>query len=112
MSAYDLQWKLENGTPSTLRRRPMKGAGGMPTNTNQPRIVVVGAGFGGLQAALALRDAPARVTVIDRSNHHVFQPLLYQVATAGLSPADISAPIRHVLRGQKNTGVLLAEVTG
>jgi NADH dehydrogenase len=84
----------------------------MPTNTHQPRIVIVGAGFGGLQAARALRDAPARVTVIDRSNHHVFQPLLYQVATAGLSPADISAPIRHVLRGQKNTEVLLAEVAG
>ncbi len=85
----------------------------MPTNTHQePRIVIVGAGFGGLQAARALRDAPARVTVIDRSNHHVFQPLLYQVATAGLSPADISAPIRHVLRRQKNTEVLLAEVTG
>jgi NADH dehydrogenase len=82
----------------------------MPTNTDQPRIVIVGAGFGGLQAASALRNAPARVTVIDRSNHHVFQPLLYQVATAGLSPADISAPIRHVLRGQQNTEVLLAEV--
>ncbi len=84
----------------------------MPTNTNQPRIVIVGAGFGGLLTARALGDVPARITVIDRSNHHVFQPLLYQVATAGLSPADISAPIRHVLRGQKNTEVLLAEVTG
>src|SRR6185437_1730887 len=78
----------------------------------QPRIVIVGAGFGGLQAAKALRKAPAQITVIDRRNHHLFQPLLYQVATADLSPADISMPIRSALRGQRNTEVLLAEVTG
>src|ERR1051326_4092740 len=78
----------------------------------QPRIVIVGAGFGGLQAARALKYAPAQVTVIDRRNHHLFQPLLYQVATADLSPADISMPIRAALRGQRNTEVLLAEVTG
>ena len=77
-----------------------------------PRVVVVGGGFGGLTAARALRRAPVRVTLIDRRNHHLFQPLLYQVATAALSPADISAPIRHVLRGQHNADVLLAEVTG
>ena len=76
-----------------------------------PRVVIVGAGFGGLEAALALRHAPVQVTVIDRNNHYVFQPLLYQVATAYLSPADITAPIRNVLRRQQNTEVLLAEVT-
>src|SRR5579875_1702222 len=77
-----------------------------------PRVVIVGAGFGGLEAARGLRHAPVRVTVIDRSNHHLFQPLLYQVATAGLSPAEISAPIRAVLRHQANAEVFLAEVTG
>ncbi len=77
-----------------------------------PRVVIVGAGFGGLNAAKALADVPVQVTVIDRNNHHLFQPLLYQVATAVLSPADISAPIRGVLSKQKNTEVLMAEVTG
>ncbi len=77
-----------------------------------PRVVVIGAGFGGLQAARALHDAPVQVTVIDRSNHHLFQPLLYQVAAADLSPADISAPIRSILKHQHNTSVILAEVTG
>lgn len=77
-----------------------------------PRVVIVGAGFGGLQAAKALGHVPVKVTVIDRNNYHLFQPLLYWVATAGLSPADISSPIRHVLRRQKNTEVRLAEVTG
>lgn len=77
----------------------------------RPRVVIVGAGFGGLEAAMKLRNAPVDVTVIDRNNHYVFQPLLYQVATAYLSPADITAPIRNVLRRQRNTEVLLAEVT-
>ncbi|HLV97186.1 MAG TPA: NAD(P)/FAD-dependent oxidoreductase [Ktedonobacterales bacterium] len=81
-------------------------------DATRPRIVIVGAGFGGLQTAKALRKASAQVTVIDRRNHHLFQPLLYQVATAELSPADISMPIRSALRGQRNTEVLLAEVTG
>jgi len=80
--------------------------------TVQPRVVIVGAGFGGLRAATGLRDVPVDVTVIDRNNHHLFQPLLYQVATASLSPADICAPIRHVLKKQKNTEVLMDEVTG
>ncbi len=77
-----------------------------------PRIVIIGGGFGGLQAALHLGETPAHVTVIDRNNHHLFQPLLYQVATATLSPGEISAPIRHVLSHQKNTDVFMAEVTG
>jgi NADH dehydrogenase len=75
-----------------------------------PHVVVVGGGFGGLAVARELRRAPVRVTLIDRRNHHVFQPLLYQVATAALSPADISAPIRSLLRRHLNAEVLLAEV--
>jgi NADH dehydrogenase len=74
--------------------------------------VIVGAGFGGLSAARELARSPVRVTVIDRSNYHLFQPLLYQVATAGLSPADIAVPIRVVLRRQRNAEVMLAEVNG
>ncbi len=88
-----------------------KSSAKQPT-TERPHVVIVGSGFGGLQAARTLRDAPVQVTVIDRSNHHLFQPLLYQVATAGLSPADISAPIRSILKKQPNTRVLMAEVTG
>ncbi len=78
---------------------------------NIPQVVIIGAGFGGLTTAQSLKSAPVRITVIDRTNHHLFQPLLYQVAMAGLSPADIAAPIRAVLRKQKNTTVLLDEVT-
>jgi NADH:quinone reductase (non-electrogenic) len=76
-----------------------------------PKVVIIGGGFGGLSAAHALRGAPLDVLVIDRRNHHVFQPLLYQVATAGLSPGDIASPIRWILRHQKNTRVWLAEAT-
>jgi NADH dehydrogenase len=94
------------GTPKHLEAVPAH----LPTV--MPRVVIVGAGFGGLQAARALRNAPVHVTVIDRQNHHLFQPLLYWVATAGLSPADIASPIRDILRKQHNTEVLLAEVTG
>jgi NADH dehydrogenase len=83
-----------------------------PVPVVMPHVVIVGAGFGGLQAARALRNAAVQVTVIDRNNHHLFQPLLYQVATAGISPADICAPIRSVLRKQKNADVVLGEVTG
>lgn len=75
-----------------------------------PRVVILGAGFGGLTAATGLRKAPLSITVIDRRNYHLFQPLLYQVATAALSPADIATPIRAILRHQKNTEVLLARV--
>lgn len=77
-----------------------------------PRVVIVGAGFSGLAAAKALAGAPVDVTVIDRRNYHLFQPLLYQVATAGLSPADIAWPIRGILRGQRNAAVQLGRVTG
>jgi len=80
--------------------------------TGNARVVIVGAGFGGLECAKALRRAPVDVTVIDRENHHCFQPLLYQVATAALSPADIAWPIRHILRPQRNATVLMEEVRG
>ncbi|HWA95552.1 MAG TPA: NAD(P)/FAD-dependent oxidoreductase [Terracidiphilus sp.] len=82
------------------------------TKGGRPRVVIVGAGFGGLHAAKALRHLPVDVTVIDRSNHHTFQPLLYQVALAVLSPADIAQPIRTIFRGQSNAQVLMDEVTG
>ncbi len=76
------------------------------------RVVIVGAGFGGLNAARALASAAVQITVIDRKNHHTFQPLLYQVATAGLSPGEIASPIRSILSGHKNVEVLMAEVIG
>ena len=77
-----------------------------------PHVVIVGGGFAGLAAARSLRKAPVHVTLIDRSNHYLFQPLLYQVATAILAPGDIAAPIRHLLRKQRNVTVAMAEVTG
>lgn len=76
-----------------------------------PHVVILGGGFAGLYAARGLRRAPVRVTLIDRRNHHLFQPMLYQVATAALNPSDIAAPIRSVLRNQANAEVLLAEVS-
>jgi NADH:ubiquinone reductase (H+-translocating) len=81
----------------------------VPALTRRPRVVILGGGFAGLYAARALRKAPVDVTVIDRTNHHLFQPLLYQVAAAVLAPSDIMSPIRFLLRKQKNTLVLLAE---
>jgi len=81
------------------------------TRLGDTRVVVVGGGFAGLYAARALRTAPAQVTVVDRQNHHLFQPLLYQVATAVLSPADIASPLRWLLRRQRDTSILLGEAT-
>ena len=75
-----------------------------------PRVVIIGGGFGGLYAAKSLRRSPVRVTLIDRRNFHLFQPLLYQVATGGLSPGEIASPLRHVLRRSRNTDVVLGEV--
>src|SRR5215468_5720633 len=77
-----------------------------------PRVVIVGGGFGGLAAARALRNTDVEVILIDRQNHHLFQPLLYQVATSALSPGQIASPIREILRRQRNTTVILGEVTG
>ncbi|MDT9000159.1 NAD(P)/FAD-dependent oxidoreductase [Paucibacter sp. APW11] len=76
-----------------------------------PHLIIIGCGFGGLEAARSLARAALRITLIDRSNHHLFQPLLYQVATAGLSAPSIAAPIRHMLRSQRNLTVLMAEVS-
>src|SRR5688500_12369527 len=81
------------------------------TYAHKPRIVIVGAGFGGIAVAPGLRHQPGAVTLIDRQNHHLFQPLLYQVATAGLSPAEIAWPVRHLMRRQANVRVLMGEVT-
>jgi NADH:ubiquinone reductase (H+-translocating) len=90
-----------------FRRKPTQ----IPTDDGvRARVVIVGGGFGGLQAAKALAGAPVHVTLVDRRNHHLFQPLLYQVATAALSPADIAQPIRSVLRGHPNVEVVLASV--
>jgi NADH dehydrogenase len=84
--------------------------GGEPRK--EPHVVIIGGGFGGLNAAKALRRAPVRITLVDRTNHHLFQPLLYQVATASLSPADIAVPIRSVFSRQRNVRVLMAEARG
>jgi len=76
----------------------------------KPKVLIIGAGFGGLECARALKNAPVAVTVLDRHNHHTFQPLLYQVATAAVSPADIAWPVRSILRDQKNTEVLMCAI--
>jgi len=92
----------------TIQSAPLKL---MPQgHASLPQVVIIGAGFGGLEAAKALRHAPIQLTVIDRQNHHCFQPLLYQVATAALSPAEVAWPIRHMLARQNNTTVLMEEV--
>ena len=91
-----------------IQRRPHAEQG----PDRRPHVVVLGGGFGGLAAVRALAHAPVRVTLVDRTNHHVFQPLLYQVATANLAPSDIATPLRHILRDQCNATVLLVEATG
>src|SRR5215813_2223775 len=95
-------------------RRSLSELSGKPAFSLEglPRVVIVGAGFGGIACARALRHAPASITLIDRHNYHLFQPLLYQVATAALSPADIAIPIRAIFRDQSNAKVMLATVTG
>src|SRR6187549_3432016 len=88
---------------------PTARAGIQPRSAGRRQVVIIGGGFGGLTTAQALKNAAVDVTVVDRKNHHVFQPLLYQVATAGLSPGDIASPIRYILRHQRNLDVWLAE---
>jgi NADH dehydrogenase len=83
----------------------------IPTWSTLPHVVIVGGGFAGLHAARAFKGKPVRVTLVDRRNHHLFQPLLYQVATASLSPADIASPIRSILRSEENVRVILGDVT-
>jgi NADH dehydrogenase len=87
-------------------------ASSLPSQSGEPRVVIVGGGFAGLHAAIALAHLPVAVTLLDRRNHHTFQPLLYQVALAVLSPAEIAQPIRTILRHQKNAEVLMDEVVG
>ena len=99
--------RSDQASDSTRLRLVSRGSVG-----GRPHVVIVGAGFGGLTAAKGLAKAAVEVTLIDRENHHLFQPLLYQVATAGLSPAEIAWPIRGLVRRQRNTRVLLGEVTG
>src|SRR5512141_1896882 len=94
------------------RVNPISLSGTLGNRVMKPRVVLVGAGFGGLAAAKALARSAFDVTVIDQHNYHLFQPLLYQVATAGLSPADIASPIRSILGRQKNARVILGKVTG
>ncbi|AUX80569.1 MULTISPECIES: NAD(P)/FAD-dependent oxidoreductase [Sinorhizobium] len=97
-------------TPVQSGSAPGKIAAGVEPTMHRPRVVILGAGFGGLNAALTLRRAPVEVTVIDRRNYHLFQPLLYQVATAGLSPAQIAMPIRRILSRQSNATVLMDKI--
>ncbi len=92
-----------------MGRKMERGSDGLMDASHRPRVVIVGAGFGGLAAARALADAPVEVVVVDGRNHHTFQPLLYQVATAALSPAEIAWPVRRLLRGQANAQVLMSQ---
>jgi NADH:ubiquinone reductase (H+-translocating) len=105
-------FSLDGFVVAALRRRMPELSGRPAFSLEQlPRVVIVGAGFGGIACARALRHAPASITLIDRQNYYLFQPLLYQVATAGLSPADIAIPIRTIFRDQLNANVVLATVT-
>src|SRR5919197_1764593 len=97
--------------PAPATREPAAMPNSAPASIGPPHVVVVGGGFGGLYAARALARHPIRVTVIDRQNYHLFQPLLYQVATAAVSPGDIAEPIRAILRKFRNVRVLLGEAT-
>src|SRR5215831_1775285 len=111
----DVTAKQEGDPMSAMSEatRPIeKSAVADESRTARKRVVIVGGGFAGLAAAHALRHADAEVVLIDRRNHHIFQPLLYQVATALLSPADIAAPIRQLEVRQRNVRVLLAELIG
>src|SRR5579871_5217031 len=94
-----------------MRCRTMSSTSNTERVNPRPRIVIIGAGFAGLWAVRSLRRAAVDILLIDRSNHHTFQPLLYQVATAGLAAPSIAAPLRHILRRQRNVTVLLGNVT-
>lgn len=102
----DVRPRLEAAPPLPAQASVAPG----PAASSLPHVVIVGGGFGGLMTALALRGAPVQITLIDRHNHHLFQPLLYQVATAALSPSQIAVPIRHILASQTNCTVWMADV--
>src|SRR3984893_8821242 len=95
-----------------MARPQQQSSTAMEVHREKPRVVIVGGGFAGVAAAKALRHCDADVVIIDRRNHHIFQPLLYQVATAVLAPSEIAAPIRQLAYVQKNVSVMLGEVTG
>src|ERR1700756_2607639 len=95
-------WRSAVTNASTRGAAPMAAEGTERMSSDRPRVVIVGAGFGGLEPARKLARAPVDVTVIDRHNYHLFQPLLYQVATAGLEPESIARPVRTILRKQRN----------
>ena len=103
---------MTSHSAQSLKQSRLQLVPGGGVDGRRPRVVIVGAGFAGLSVAKRLAKAPVDITLIDRANHHLFQPLLYQVATAGLSPADIAWPIRGLVRDQRNTRVLLGAVTG
>src|SRR3989449_6843459 len=98
--------------PQPAAMRLPQAGGAPPRATARPTVLIVGAGFGGLRAARAVRKAPVDVVMLDRHNYHLFQPLLYQVATAGLEPEQIAKPVRAILRGQRNFESRMVEVTG
>src|SRR5258705_246245 len=102
---------MEMRNRKSLLKEPCR-KGEVFMNDRTPRIVIVGGGFGGLAAAKVLRNTSAQIILIDRANHHVFQPLLYQVATAVLTPSQIGSPIRGIVGGQRNTMVIQGTVTG
>ena len=110
MRLIDAHYLLAEGYP--MQDNEKIGAGTCGVKVEKPHVVVIGGGFGGLAATRALKRAPVRVTLIDRENHHLFQPLLYQIATASLAASDIATPIRSVLSKQSNASVLLANVVG
>lgn len=112
LELFQLASALPGGTPPRVPVRAPSRPVAARRAAARPRVVIVGAGFGGLAAAKGLARAAADITVIDRRNYHLFQPLLYQVATAALSPADIASPIRAILARQRNASVLLGKVTG
>jgi NADH dehydrogenase len=110
LPALGARGSIETGSSVAEARKEGPAAAARPDP--KPRIVIIGGGFGGVAAARALRRCEAEIVLIDRRNHHIFQPLLYQVATAVLDPSDIAAPIRQLSRKQKNLSVMLAEITG
>jgi NADH:ubiquinone reductase (H+-translocating) len=112
LGAEKLEKEIENQNRTMAESNYISMAKTDTWKARTARVVIVGGGFGGLAAAKALRKAPVKVILIDRTNHHVFQPLLYQVATSVLAPSQISSPIRGILRQQKNTTVIMGEVTG
>ncbi len=105
------QLQKNGASERPMSQTPLGATGGL-ARTQFPRVVIVGAGFGGLAAARGLKDSPVQVTLIDEQNHHLFQPLLYQVATAAVSPADVAVPIRLLFRGSGNVAVVMDGITG